>query len=41
MSMDMSIDIKLSKSKLFQIIQSGEKLAGPLIKVSIPLAENL
>ena len=39
--MDMSIDIKLSKSKLFEIIQSGEKLAGPLIKVSIPLTENL
>ena len=41
MSIDMSMDIKLSKSELFERIQSGEKLAGPLIKVSIPLTENL
>ena len=43
-----SIDIKLSKTQLSKMIQSGRflgnllgKLAGPLIKVAIPLAKNL
>ena len=41
----MSTDIKLSKAQISKIIQSGEfleslltKLAGPLMKVTIPLA---
>ena len=43
-----SIDIKLSKTQLSKIIQSGGllgnllgKLAGPLIKVAVPLAKNV
>ena len=42
-----SIDIKLSKTQLSKMIQSGGflgnllgKLAGPLMKVAMPLAEN-
>ena len=44
---NMSTDLKLSKAQVFKIIQSGgflgllvRKLAGPLIKVAIPLAKN-
>ena len=44
----MSTDLKLSKAQIFKIIQSGgflgsllSKLADPLIKVAIPLAENV
>ena len=44
----MSADIKLSKTKIFKIIQSGgflgsllSKLAGPLMKVAVPLAKNV
>ena len=47
----MSTDIKLPKvqiSKISKIIQSGEflrsllrKLVGPLMKVAVPLAENI
>ena len=43
-----STDLKLFKSRISKIIQSGEflgsllsKLAGPLIKVAIPLAKNV
>ena len=43
-----SIDIKLSKTQLSQTIQSGEflgnllgKLAGPLMKVAMPLAKTV
>ena len=43
----MSTDIKLSKEQLTKLIQSGEflgavlgKLAGPLMKIGIPLAKN-
>ena len=43
----MSTDIKLSKVQISKIIQSGgfsgsllRKLAGPLMKVAIPLAKN-
>ena len=43
-----SIDIKLSKTQLSKIIQSGgffgnllRKLAGPLMKVAMPLAKNV
>ena len=43
-----SIDIKLSKTQLSKMIQSGgflgnllDKLAGPLMKVAIPLAKNV
>ena len=43
----MSTDIKLSKTQIFKIIQSGvslgsllSKLAGPLMKVAAPLAKN-
>ena len=43
-----STDLKLFKSQISKIIQSGEflgsllsKLAGPLIKVAIPLAKNV
>ena len=43
----MSTDIKLSKAQITKIIQSGgflgsllSKLAGPLMKVAIPLAKN-
>ena len=44
----MSTNLKLSKAQISKIIQSGEflgsllsKLAGPLMKVAIPLAENV
>ena len=44
----MSTDLKLSKAQISKIIQSGEflgsllnKLAGPLMKVAIPLAKNI
>ena len=44
----MSIDVMLSKAQISKIIQSGEflrsllsKLAGPLMKVAIPLAKNV
>ena len=43
-----STDLKLSKAQISKIIQSGEflesllsKLAGPLMKVAIPLARNV
>ena len=43
-----SIDIKLSKTQLSKMMQSGGflgnlsgKLAGPLMKVSMPLAKNV
>ena len=43
-----SIDIKLSKTQLSKMIQSGGflgnllgKLAGPLMKVAVPLAKNV
>ena len=43
---NMSTDLKLSKAQISHIIQSGEflglllsKLAGPLVKVAIPLAK--
>ena len=37
------IDIKLSKTQLSKMIQSGGlgKLAGPLMKVAVPLAKNV
>ena len=45
---NMSTDIKLSKAQIFKIIQSRgflgsllRKLAGPLIKVTIPLAKTV
>ena len=45
---NMSTDLKLSKAQISKIIQSGgflgsllSKLAGPLIKVAIPLAKNV
>ena len=44
----MSTDIKLSKAQISKIIQSGgflgsllSKLAGPLMKVAVPLANNI
>ena len=44
----MSSDLKLSKAQISKIIKSGgflgsllSKLAGPLIKVAIPLARNV
>ena len=44
---NMSVDIKFSKAQIFKIIQSGgflgsllNKLAGPLMKVAVPLAKN-
>ena len=44
----MSTDLKLSKTQISKIIQSGRvlgslksKLAGPLMKVAIPLAKNV
>ena len=43
-----SVDIKLSKTQIAKIIQSGgflgsllSKLAGPLIKIVVPLAKNV
>ena len=45
---NLSSDIKLSKAQISKIIQSGEflgsllsKIAGPLMKVAIPLAKNI
>ena len=45
---NMSTDIKLSKAQISKIIQSGgvlgsllSKLAGPLMKVAVPVAKNL
>ena len=45
---NMSTDLKLSKAQIYKIIQSQEflesllsKLAGPLMKVAIPLAKNV
>ena len=45
---NVSIDLKLSKTQISQIIQSGgflasllSKLAGLLMKVTIPLAKNV
>ena len=45
---NMSTDLKLSKAQISKIIQSGgflgsllNKLAGPLMKVAIPLAKNI
>ena len=45
---NMSTDLKLSKAQISKIIQSGgflgsllSKLAGPLMKVGIPLAKNV
>ena len=44
----MSTDLKLSKAQISKVIQSGgflgpllSKLAGPLMKVAIPLAKNI
>ena len=44
----MSTELKLSKAQISKIIQSGgflgsllSKLAGPLMKVAIPLANNI
>ena len=44
----MSTDIKLSKAQISKIIQSGgllgsllSKLAGPLMKVAVPLAKYI
>ena len=43
-----SADIKLSKGQIAKIIQSGgflgsllSKLAGPLMKIAVPLAKNI
>ena len=45
---NMSTDVKLSKAQISKIIQSGgflgsllSKLAGPLMKVAVPLAKNI
>ena len=45
---NMSTDIKLSKAQITKIIQSGRflgsllsKLAGPVMKVAVPLAKNI
>ena len=45
---NMQTDIKLSKAQISKIIQSGgflgsllSKLAGPLMKVAVPLAKNI
>ena len=45
---NLAIDIKLSKSQIKKLIQSGgflgkllSKLAGPLMKVAMPLAKNV
>ena len=45
---NMSTDLKLSRAQMSKIIQSGgflgsllSKLAGPLMKVAIPLAKNV
>ena len=43
---NMSVDLKLSKTKIVKIIQSGgflgsllSKLAGPLMKIAVPFAK--
>ena len=48
LSNNISTDLKLSKAQILQIIQSGgflglllSKLAGPLMKIAIPLAKNV
>ena len=45
---DMSADLTLSKAQISKIIQYGgflgsllSKLAGPLVKVAVPLAKNI
>ena len=45
---NMSTDLKLSKAQISKIIQSGgflglllSKLAGPLMKIAVPLAKNV
>ena len=45
---NMSTDLKVSKAQISKIIQSGgflgfllSKLAGPLMKVAVPLAKNI
>ena len=45
---NMSTDLKLSKAQISKIIQSGgflesllSKIAGPLMKIAIPLAKNI
>ena len=45
---NMSTDLKLSKAQIFKIAQSGKflgsllsKVAGPLMKVAVPLAKNI
>ena len=45
---NMSTDLTLSKAQISKIIQSGgflgsllSKLAGPLMKVAVPLAQNI
>ena len=45
---NMSTDLKFSKAQIFKIIQSGgflgsllSKIAGPLIKVTVPLAKSI
>ena len=45
---NMSTDLKLSKAQISKIIQSGgflgsllSKIAGPLMKVAVPLARNI
>ena len=45
---NMSTDLKFSKAQIFKIIQSGgflgsllSKIAGPLIKVAVPLAKSI
>ena len=47
-SNNMSTDLNLSKAQIFKIIKSGgflgsllSKLAGPLMKVAVPLAKNI
>ena len=48
LSNNISTDLKLSKAQILKIIQSGgflglllSKLAGPLMKIAIPLAKNV
>ena len=48
MQLKMSTDIKLSKAQISKMIQSGgflgsllSKIAGPLMKVAVPLAKNI
>ena len=41
---NMSTDLKLSKTQIFKIIQSGgflSKLLGPLLKTGLPLTKNV